>query len=267
MKNKHRRLSRWVIWAALAGVILPLLVLLVWCFAERWAWPQLIPQVFSLRGLKEVLDTHALVVLHSSILLSVMAALIAAAVGILTARAIVFYDFPGKDLLLFGSMLPLIVPTTVFGMGIHLLLIRVGLSDTVPGVLLVYVICALPYTVSIMTDSTQAVGKKLEEQARVLGAGSMRAFWSVSMPALLPAALSASAMAYIISFSQYFLTLLIGGGNVRTFTVIMVPYLQNGDRTLAADYTMLFLLVTATVFLIFRRIVHKFYPDVQQKEG
>lgn len=56
-------------------------------------------------------------------------------------------------------MLPLIVPTTVFGMGIHLLLIRVGLSDTVPGVILVHVICALPYTVSIMTDSTRAIGK------------------------------------------------------------------------------------------------------------
>lgn len=123
-------------------------------------------------------------------------------------------------------MLPLIVPTTVFGMGIHLLLIRVGLSDTVPGVILVHVICALPYTVSIMTDSTRAIGKKLEEQARVLGAGSLRAFWSVSMPALIPAIFSALAMAYITSFSQYFLTLLIGGGNVRTFTVIMVPYLQ-----------------------------------------
>lgn len=175
-----------------------------------------------------------------------------------------FYQFPGQRLLLFASMLPLIVPTTVFGMGIHLLLIRVGLSDTVPGVILVHVICALPYTVSIMTDSTRAIGKKLEEQARVLGAGSLRAFWSVSMPALMPAIFSALAMAYITSFSQYFLTLLIGGGNVRTFTVIMVPYLQNGDRTLAAGYTTLFLLITVLVFLVFRKIVQRFYPCPEQ---
>ena len=96
-------------------------------------------------------------------------ALIAVVVGLMTARAIVFYQFPGQKLLLFASMLPLIVPTTVFGMGIHLLLIRVGLSDTVPGVILVHVICALPYTVSIMTDSTRAIGKKLEEFIKVMG--------------------------------------------------------------------------------------------------
>ena len=211
-----------------------------------------------------MLGSQALMILHSSILLSATAALIAVVVGLMTARAIVFYQFPGQKLLLFASMLPLIVPTTVFGMGIHLLLIRVGLSDTAPGVILVHVICALPYTVSIMTDSTRAIGKKLEEQARVLGAGSLRAFWSVSMPALMPAIFSALAMAYITSFSQYFLTLLIGGGNVRTFTVIMVPYLQNGDRTLAAGYTTLFLLITVLVFLAFRKIVQRFYPCPEQ---
>ena len=41
----------------------------------------------------------------------------------------------------------------------------------------------------------------------------------------------------------------------------MVPYLQNGDRTLAAGYTALFVLVTAAVFVVFRGIVRKIYPD------
>lgn len=267
MRTEKHPLCRWVIGLAAAGVLLPLLVLAVWCFTERWAWPDLLPQVLSLRGLGEVLQDQGLLILHSSILLSAAAAVLAVAVGILTARAVIYYRFPGRDLLLFSSMLPLIVPTTVFGMGVHLLLIRAGLSDTVAGVLLVHVICALPYTVSLMTDSTRAVGKKLEEQARVLGASGLRAFWLITMPALLPAALAASAMAYIVSFSQYFLTLLIGGGNVRTFTVIMVPYLQNGDRTLAAGYSMLFLVVTLLVFILFRRILQVIYPQAKSPRG
>lgn len=160
-------------------------------------------------------------------------------------------------------MLPLIVPATVFGMGVHLLLLRAGLSDTAAGVILAHVICALPYTVSLMTDSTRAVGKDLEEQAHVLGANSLHAFGRVSLPALLPAALSAAAMAYLVSFSQYFLALLIGSGNVRTFTVIMVPYLQNGDRTLVAGYSMLFLLVTLCTFVLFRRLLQAVYPPAE----
>lgn len=267
MSAEKHPLCRWVIGVTAAGVLFPLLILAVWSFTERWAWPALLPQVVSLRGLREVLQEQGLLILHSSILLSAAAAVLAVAVGILTARAIVYDQFPGRDLLLFSSMLPLIVPTTVFGMGVHLLLIRAGLSDTVAGVLLVHVICALPYTVSLMTDSTRAVGKKLEEQARVLGASGLRAFWLVTMPALLPAALAAAAMAYIVSFSQYFLTLLIGGGNVRTFTVIMVPYLQNGDRTLAAGYSMLFLVVTLLVFILFRQILQAIYPQAKHPHG
>ena len=70
-------------------------------------------------------------------------------------------------------------------------------------------------------------------------------------------------MAYLVSFSQYFLALLIGGGNVRTFTVIMVPYLQNGDRTLVAGYSMLFLLVTLCTFVLLRRLLQAVYPPAE----
>ena len=242
------------LWLAAGLILLPMAVMLLWCVTDRWSWPDLLPQSFSLRGLRELASGRTMQVLGSSVALSAAVAVLSVAVGILTARAIVFYRFPGRDWLVFGSMLPLIVPGTVFGMGIHLLFVRVGLSDTVTGVILVHLICTLPYTVSLLTDSTRLIGKRLEEQARVLGASAFEAFRSVTLPALMPACLSALAMAYLISFSQYFLTLLIGGGRVRTFTVVMVPFLQGGDRTLAASYTALFLGVTLAVFGVFRAL-------------
>ena len=58
-------------------------------------------------------------------------------------------------------------------------------------------------------------------------------------------------MSYIISISQYFLTLLIGGGNVKTFSVVMVPYMQSGERNFASIYAVIFLVITIGVFLIF----------------
>ena len=257
------------VWIAAFCVLLPVVLMLVWCVADRWSWPDLIPQSFSLRGLKELTSMKTMRILGSSVLLSAVVGLLSVVVGILTARAIVFESFPGRDWMVFGSMLPLIVPGTVFGMGIHLLFVRVGLSDTVTGVILVHLICTLPYTVTLLTDSTRAVGKRLEEQARVLGATGWQAFRSVSLPALLPAGISAFSMAYLISFSQYFLTLLIGGGRVRTFTVVMVPFLQNGDRTLAASYTALFLGVTLAVFGAFQTLTKKLVlrEPMQPMEG
>lgn len=46
------------------------------------------------------------------------------------------YRFPGRKLLLFGTMLPILVPSTVFGMGAHVLLIRSRTCRTLRGVIL-----------------------------------------------------------------------------------------------------------------------------------
>ncbi len=81
-----------------------------------------------------------------------------------------------------------------------------------------------------------------------------QAFFRVTFPLLVPVILSSFSMAYIVSFSQYFLTLLIGGGQVKTFTIVMVPYLQGGDRNIACAYSVIFLGITLAVFALFEKI-------------
>ena len=105
-----------------------------------------------------------------------------------------------------------------------------------------------------MIEGTEAVGNKLEEQARVLGAGPWKAFFKVTFPMLMPVMLASMSMSYIVSFSQYFITLLIGGGSVKTFAIVMVPYMQGGDRNIASIYSMIFLGITLIVFAIFEGI-------------
>lgn len=61
-------------------------------------------------------------------------------------------------------------------------------------------------------------------------------------------------MSYIISISQYFLTLIIGGGNIKTFSVVMVPYMQSGERNFAGIYAVIFLGITVIVFFIFEAL-------------
>ena len=131
-----------------------------------------------------------------------------------------------------------------------------NLADTLAGVVVVHVITALPYTVSILTDVTQACGKNLEEQAAVLGAPPAQAFLHGTLPALAPGLLSAGSMAFAISYSQYFTTLLLGGGQVRTLSLVMVPYIQSGDRTLASLYALLFVGSALAVFAVLEGLIH-----------
>lgn len=259
MKTKHHPIAAAGIVFSGICILFPLAVLAVWSISAQWAWPDILPQKLSLRALGELFGGYsgAMNALGLSVLLGLAAAFCATAVGTMTARAVVFYDFPGKRWVSFAAMLPILLPGTALAMGLHVIFLRIGLADTAAGVIIMHVILSTPYTVKLMLDATDAMGRSYEEAALTLGANSLRAFFSVSLPALLPGLAASFVMSYILSFGDYFATLLIGGGNVRTFTVMMAPYLQSGDRTMAASYSVVYILVTLGVFLAFDFVIKR----------
>lgn len=261
---KKNKLMKTVLAVTLFIIFLPMAVVLLWSVTERWPWPLLLPESYSLRTIKELLFGSAKLpqILFSSISLAMVVAVISTATGIMTARATELYRFPGKKLVHLASFLPLLVPGTVFAMGIQITLIKLGLSDTIPGVIIVHLIAAVPYCITIMTDVTRAVGNKLEEQAMVLGAGPFKAFFLVTLPSLLPGILSSMSMGFIMSYSQYFTTLMVGGGRVKTIALVLVPYIQSGDRALSAVYSVAFVGSALLVFFLFEGIIL-----LIQKEG
>ncbi len=260
-KSPRRRLSKTVVYFSCFMVLFPLVILVIWSIAGIWRWPHLFPETYSTRALRELFGGYsgAIQVLISSILLSLSVALGAIAVSMPAARAIALRDFKGREFLKFVVLMPVIVPATAFAMGVHMLFIRVGLSDTVLGVMIAHIILCLPYTVRIMVEVTEATGDRLEAQARVLGASPLKTFLNITLPLAMPGIVSSACMAFIVSFSQYFVTLLIGGGTVTTYAMFMFPYIQSGNRSIAAAYSLLFVLATLAVFILFERLVKKYY--------
>jgi len=238
-------------------ILVPAFQLVLWSLTERWPWPGLLPEHLSLRSLKELLFGSARLprLLLSSISLGLAVAFLGTLIGILTARATELYTFRGKELVHFGSFLPLLVPGTVFAMGIQITLIRLGLSDTLVGVVLVHLIAAVPYCITIMTDVTRSVGDRYEQQALVLGASPLRAFFEGTLPSLLPGILASMSMGFVLSYSQYFTTLMAGGGRVKTIALVLIPYIQSGDRSLSSIYCVAFVGSALLVFHIFESMI------------
>ena len=255
---KKHSLMKLVLALTLFCIFLPMAVVMLWSVTERWPWPLLLPESLSLRTVKELFFGSAKLpeILFSSISLALIVAVLGTVIGIMTARATELYSFRGKKMVHLGSFLPLLVPGTVFAMGIQITLIRMGLSDTLTGVVIVHLIAAVPYCITIMTDVTRAVGDRLEQQAMVLGAGPFQAFLQVSLPALLPGILSSMSMGFILSYSQYFTTLMVGGGRVKTIALVLVPYIQSGDRALSSVYSVAFVGSALLVFFLFETLIH-----------
>lgn len=266
MRRQARRAGCSGLWAARALVALqavcvlaPLAIIVVWAFTASWPWPHLLPESLTARGIEELFGPSQKLgeVLGSSVAIALACAFFTTTVATMAGRALSRYRFCGREVFRFAVLLPFLIPATVFAMGVQVAFIRAGLAGTVVGVVLAHSIVALPYAALIMTDAMEAAGNRLEEQARLCGAGPVRTWGGIIIPTLLPSLLSAASMSYILSFSQYFLTLLVGSGKVKTLALVMFPYLSSGDRTIASAYGVVFLAATLVVFFLFELLLHK----------
>lgn len=263
MKNLR---YRWVNYLLALIIGLPILTLFIWAFTARWPWPQVLPRALSLRGLKDISRQAGDFsrIIGSSMGLSMGVACLSVLIGLATSRAYICINSRWIKNLVYGLIsLPFLVPALVFSMGIHQPMIRLGLAGTLPGVLMAHLVYSLPYASYLILGAYESFGFKYEEEAMLLGASPSQAFGLVSLPLLLPVLFTSFAMAYVVSFSQYFMTLLIGGGQVRTFSIIMYPYLQTNNRTVASAYGLVFLLITLAVFFIFDRFSKKLQAKYQ----
>ncbi|ABR49424.1 binding-protein-dependent transport systems inner membrane component [Alkaliphilus metalliredigens QYMF] len=261
MNKRNRTLSSFIMHIMILLLILPLLVLVAWSFSKSWPWPNLFPREFGLRGILHVLDpsSRALKSLLLSIRLSLVVTIVTLIISIPAAKALGVYNFKGKQFIKMLVLAPIIVPPVAVGMGIHLTFIRLGLANRFTGVVLVHLIPCLPYGIRILTDVFEIIGESMEQQARVLGANSIQTFTNITLPLIAPGLISAGSLVFIVSFSQYFLTFLIGGGRIITFPMMMFPYIQSGDRMMASAYSMVFILATLVVLIMMEKAIKSYY--------
>ena len=92
-----------------------------------------------------------------------------------------------------------------------------GIHNSIPGVILVHLVPTLPYMTLVMSGVFANYDTDFELQARSLGAGRMATQWYVTLPAIFPGVVVGALFAFIISWSQYVLTLLIGVAKYRLF--------------------------------------------------
>lgn len=247
---------------ATAGLaLIPIALLVIWSFARGWYWPQLLPRDYSLRAWEYLASPSAGIIdaLSTSIGIALTVTALALIVALPAARALALREFRGKRAILFILLLPVLAPSISSAMGVHALFLRYGLEDTVLGVILGHLIPAVPYCTLMMAGSLANFDQDFEAQARTLGASPLAVWRYVTLPAIAPGLAVAAVFAFLISWSQYLTTLLIGGGHVMTLPLMLVAFQRGGDEAVTAALSLVFLapalIVFATVARILRPVV------------
>ena len=235
--------------------VLPIAVLVLYAGASSWQFPQLLPSGFSLRAMEFVGRQFGAITasLLSSALYSLAVVALSFLLSVLPARALAWYPLPLKGVIEALFLSPALLPVMTFSMGAHVLLLRLGLSDTWVGVVAVLTIFAYPYMLRSLSVGYQRVSPDYTVTARNLGAGFWTRLLRVEMPMLLPSFGAGASVVFLVAFSEYFLVFLVGGGAVASYTGYLVPFLKSSDLQIASLLTLLFLIVPLVLFFILER--------------
>lgn len=234
------------------GVLLPLVPLLIWPFSSGWAFPRLLPEMVNLRAWTYLFSPASRLgraLLNSSVIAVVVTGL-CAVVGIPAGRTLARRTFPGKAALELFLLMPLLVPPLVVSMGIHVTFLRLRLADTLPGVILVHLLPTLPYMIVVLKGVFASFDEDLERQAASLGASPAQVFLRITLPSILPGLAAGSLFVFLVSWSQYAITLLIGGGRVLTVPVLLFAFATSGDHAVTAALSIVFVLPAIGILLI-----------------
>ncbi|MCW2776576.1 MAG: transporter permease subunit, partial [Frankiales bacterium] len=239
------------------GLLLPFVPLLVWAGSGQWRYPALVPQHRSARGLRLLVDPASEVVqgLVTSLTLGVLVSALACLLGLSAGRALGLYAFRGKRLVQFLLLAPAIVPGLAVTLGIQVYFLRYGLAGTLQGVVLVQLVPTVPYVTLVLGSAFANFETGYEDAARSLGAGPLRTFWHVTLPVLRPSLVVAAFFAFLLSWSEYVLTLLIGGGTVKTLPLLLFAYIGGSDLTEAAALALLFVTPPFLLVLLTSRVL------------
>lgn len=201
-------------------LVLPLIPLLLWAYADRWSYPDLLPQQWGNAGWVAARDGGAGPGAARSLVLAVVVAAVALVVGALAARALTFGQLRHAKSISILLLAPVAVPPLAIVMGLNVVALRLMLPPPV-AVGAVLVVAAIPYTTYTMRVAYGAYDLRYEDEARTLGASPGTVLRRVQLPLLAPGLAGAAFLAFLVAWSDYIVTLVIGGGQFVTLPLLV----------------------------------------------
>ncbi|MER6789904.1 carbohydrate ABC transporter permease [Streptomyces sp. NPDC000658] len=109
---------------------------------------------------------------------------------------------------------------------LFLVLKRLRLIDSVPGLVTVYVVWSLPFALWMLVGHVRAVPVELEEAAAIDGAGRLRTLVSVTAPLLAPGIAATALFAFITAWNEFFFALvLLKTPSKQTLPVVLTHFI------------------------------------------
>lgn len=205
-----------------------------------------------------------------SLRVAVLSTAIALGAGLWIAYLLANRNFRGKDILDAAVTLPLVLPPTVLG---YYLLVLIGRAspfgriwEEIFGAPLVFtwkaaVIAALLHSFPLLVKSARAalesVDRSYERAARTLGASEWKLFWRVTLPLAWRSIFAATALAFARSLGEFGVTLMVAGnipGRTQTLAVAIYDAVESSNGAMARTMVLIISAVALVLLTLANRL-------------
>ena len=249
-----------VAWTIVLAVVFPLIGMIVTSVkpqAELFSIPPtLAPETITFEHYWRLLtETPFLQYFRNSMILSVTTTLVVVSLGTLGAYSLVRFKYRGRETLATLVLFTYLMPSVVLIIPLYLMMVKLGLANTLASLVIAYTTFALPYALWLLRSFMSGIPEDLESAALVDGAGRMGAFFDVILPQALPGVVSTALFTFILCWNEYlFALVLVNSDSVRpltagTMNMLITAFNIDWSLLMAASVMMSLPLIVIFTFL------------------
>lgn len=185
---------------------------------------------------------------------SILATILALVFSFSAAYGLGRYEFRGKQAISSATFLPLIIPQVILGIALLIFLHFFGLVGSLTGLAIGLAVYVSPFCTQTLLITMNDFDRSYEEAALSLGADELRTFKRVTIPLLLPGLISASILAFILSFANLQIAVFLQGAGVIPVPVRIFASVQFGATPVIAAVATINIIITLAAIVIVERI-------------
>lgn len=185
--------------------------------------PTMIPKRFTVEAYSYLLTkTNFLNAIKNSLLVATVVSLLSIAVAYPTAYTLARTKFRGRRVLSKAVLFTYMLPTSVLYIPLYILVARLGLTNTLWGLILIYPTFTLPYVAWILIPHVQSIPVALEEAAMMDGCSHFMIMYRIIFPLALPGIISTTIFAFAMCWGEYLYALVnLTSATVQTFPLVI----------------------------------------------
>lgn len=188
--------------------------------------PSILPQHPNLSNFTDALEEQGLVrSMWNSLQISVASTVLVLIVSLPVAYALARFRSRLRPVTNGWILVSQVFPVILIVIPLFMILRPLHLTNTIPGVVIVYMVWSMPFALWMLQGYVAAVPRELEEAASVDGASRVRTIVSIVMPLLRPGLIATAMFTFISAWNEFFFALvLLQDPELKTLPLVLARF-------------------------------------------